>query len=179
MSEFEITIPRRLVTIVYNGSEFAHRSWIRFFKFFISPKSLLNSSGSHWILILNALEFILRDPLIRINCRRVASMVNCVFDIQSDSTLEIAPRRPKNIHGAWNSTYIIVVYMQVYTSFVFSEGSASVSRDRVVFVHFVMECHMKFMPQLNCWKLLTLWQFFNLVGKKISLNILNRDTYFD
>jgi hypothetical protein len=92
--------------------------------------------GSHLILILNALKFILRDPLIRINCRMVAGKL--VFLIyMSDSTLEITPRRPKKIHGAWNSTY---------ASFVFPEGSASVLRDRVAFVHFVIECHMKFMP---------------------------------
>jgi hypothetical protein len=57
----------------------------------------------------------------------------------SDSRLQIVPRRPEKIHGAWDSTYICKHTLCLY----FREDLQSVLRDRVAFVHFVTECHAK------------------------------------
>ena len=97
-------------TMVPNGSEFAHRSWIRFLYFFLSTKYSQNSSEYYCICILDGLKNIQRDPIMRYNCRIIAG--GCqggelgVPGTYADSRLQIAPWRPEKIHGTWDSTYI-------------------------------------------------------------------------
>jgi hypothetical protein len=67
------------------------------------------------MVTLNVLKFILRGPTMRIDCRRVAGVGKLVFPIHmSDSRLQIVPRSPKKIYGAWSSTYICRHALRLY-----------------------------------------------------------------
>jgi hypothetical protein len=67
------------------------------------------------MVTLNVLKFLLRGPTMRIDCRRIAGVGELVFPIHvSDSRLQIVPRSPNKIYGAWSSTYIYRHTLSLY-----------------------------------------------------------------
>ena len=102
-------------TIASNGSEFAHGSWIPFFYFFSIHQTLPGFSGiqldSYSACLKNNtkrshLENNLQD---KSRCGKSAFLIH-----MSDSRLQIAPRRPKKIHRAWENTYICSHTLHLY-----------------------------------------------------------------
>ena len=94
------SLPAFCTTMVPNGSEFAHRSWIRFLYFFLSTKYSRNFSGYYCICILNVLKTIQGDSITRYNCQTIAGVVNWAFPVHmltQDSKLH--PEDPKKFMG--------------------------------------------------------------------------------
>jgi hypothetical protein len=77
---------------------------------------------------------------MRINCQTIAGVVNWVFPVHmSNSRLQIAPWRPKNIHETWDRTYIRRNTLFLY----FLEDMEVCWGMECSCEHFVTECHVE------------------------------------
>ena len=100
LHEVYLTMPRH--TIASIGSEFSHRSWIRFFFFFVFSQHSRKYTEYDRISTPDLYQIKLRNPIMRSRCRRMTGVVEwCPWYICRTHNFNSHPHAPKKFteHG--------------------------------------------------------------------------------